>query len=351
MTEQQSTSPTNLYARLPKVDLHRHLEGSIRLKTLQDLARDFGLRPPTEQMVQVSPSDALTSSNFLSKFQVIRQFFRSPEAIERIAHEAVADAALDGVRYLELRFTPVALSRVGSFSLADVMDWVCRAVETAGKTWHISTRLIASVNRHEGLALAEQVAALAVERRKQGIVALDLAGDEAAFDAGPFLPIFRTARAAGLHIAVHAGEWSGAANVRQALQDFQAERIGHGVRVLEDGRVTELAAQHRSVFEVCLTSNYHSGVVGQLQAHPFAAMRAAGLRVTLNTDDPGISNIRLSHEYQLAQHLFGLSWTDLHHLVLEAGSAAFLPEGEKRSLLAALQTELAEFRLPEDESL
>ncbi|RPJ51165.1 MAG: hypothetical protein EHM21_03345, partial [Chloroflexi bacterium] len=140
-----STGQLSFFRQIPKVDLHRHLEGSLRISTLIEIARQHGIALPEDgfhSLVQMQPEDPLTFTNFLSKFQTLRQFYRSPEVIERVTHEAIADAAADGVVYLELRFTPVALGRLQGFSLAKVMDWVARSAEEAGRQYHLHTRLI-----------------------------------------------------------------------------------------------------------------------------------------------------------------------------------------------------------------
>src|SRR4030067_210593 len=185
------TASLNTYRALPKVEFHRHLEGSLRLDTMVEIARQHGITLPADvlrlsTLVQVQEEDKFTFQNFLSKFNTLRLFYRSPDAIHRITREAVEDAAKDNVRYLELRFTPVALSRAERFPLHDVMQWV-----------------------------------------------------------------ITSPRQAGLHITIHAGEWGGAKNVREAIEDLGAERIGHGVRVLEDAYTSALAKERGTVFEVC----------------------------------------------------------------------------------------------------
>lgn len=335
------------YRALPKVELHRHLEGSLRLDTMVEIADDHGLDLPRKDrnrfrsLVQVLDEEPFTFQNFLSKFKTLRQFYRSPPVIERITRESVADAAADNVRYLELRFTPVALSRVGGFSLAEVMDWVIDSAQRAAEEYDVTTRLIASTNRHESPEMAARVAQLAAERRDRGVVGLDLAGDEANFSAQPFCEIFREARQDGLHITVHAGEWSGAQNVMEAIQELNAERIGHGVRVLEDEAAVALARERAIPFEVCVTSNYQSGVVPALDAHPLPEMIARGLNVTINTDDPSVSGIDLSDEYRVACESLGLTLGQLEERVLSAARAAFLPAEERSALVAELEAAYA----------
>lgn len=333
----------DLYRALPKVDLHRHLEGSLRFETVREVARAHGLDlPPTDQlrtMVQVQAGEPLTFENFLSKFTTLRLFYRSPEIITRITREAIADAAADNVRYLELRFTPVALSKAQGFPLAQVMDWVIQGAKIGEAESGVITRLIASVNRHEGIALAAQVSYLAAERQQDGIVGLDLAGDEYNYSAEPFAEIFRAARKKGLRITVHAGEWNKGDNVAQAIEVLEADRIGHGIRVLESPRAVALARRLHTPFEVCLTSNYQSGAVEHLHAHPVKRMLEQGLNVTLNTDDPSISQITLSDEYHLACETLGLPLHDLKERVLAAARAAFLPEDEKQKLVTRIAEE------------
>ena len=335
--------PKAYYQSIPKVDLHRHLEGSLRLRTLLEIGRAHGLGLPNtsqlRELVQIGEGKSFTFENFLSKFQTLRLFYRSPGVIERVTQEAIADAAADNVRYLELRFTPIALGRAEGFPLAEVMDWVIEGARQASETYGIKTSLIASVNRHESPDIAEQVARLAAERLDKGIVGLDLAGNEADFSGLPFLGVFKEARQAGLRITIHAGEWGPARNVMEAITQLGAERIGHGVRVLEDPAVTALARERQSVFEVCVTSNYQSGVVPALSVHPLPRMISLGLNATINTDDPSISQITLSDEYQRVCENLNISSADLKSRVLVAAEAAFLPESEKSALVDSLKAE------------
>jgi adenosine deaminase len=339
-----STGKLSLYRRFPKVDLHRHLEGSLRVESLKEIAAQHGISLPDRDfhaLVQMQPSDTLNFSTFLSKFQTLRQFYRSPEVIERITREAVEDAAHDSIIYLELRFTPVALGRLQGFSAARVMDWVAQSAQEAARACGITVKLIASINRHEPVEIAEEVARLAAERIDLGIIGLDLAGNEAQFPALPFAGIFREARESGLHITVHAGEWGGVENIREAIEVFGAERIGHGVRVMDDPMVVDLAKERGTTFEVCVTSNYQSGVVPALIDHPLPRMINAGINVTLNTDDPSISGITLSDEYILAQDELGLSSRILSGCILNGAKESFLPGREKSILHDRLKMSLA----------
>ncbi len=342
---ERTTATLKKYRALPKVELHRHLEGTLRLDTMLEIGRQHGITLPEDvlrlsSLVQVQEGENFSFQNFLAKFNTLRLFYRSPEVIHRITREAIEDAAKDNVKYMELRFTPVALSRAERFPLHDVIDWVVSSAQEAAQRFGMTVKLVTSVNRHESPELAEQVAWLAVEHEDDGVVAIDLAGNEAEFKSEPFYGVFREARQAGLHVTIHAGEWGPAANVREAIEELGAERIGHGVRVLEDESVTQLAKERGTAFEVCVTSNYQSGVVSAPGSHPLSKMLERGLDVTINTDDPSISRITLSHEYYIACDDLGLSEEMLKGRILAAGRAAFLPEDERDRLDASLRKEL-----------
>lgn len=337
-----STSALNMYLVLPKAELHRHLEGSLRIRTMLEIARQHGLTVPASilrlsGMVQVRDDEPYTFTNFLEKFKTLRLFYRSPDVITQVTREAVEDAARDNVRYMELRFTPVALSRAERFPLHEVMDWVCESATGMAEKLGITVKLIASVNRHESPGLAEQVAFLAANYQEKGVVGLDIAGNEAEFSGKPFAPIFREARQTGLKITVHAGEWGGAENVREAIEVLGADRIGHGVRVMEDPNVVALAKERGTVFEVCVTSNYQSGVTPALEQHPLPEMINAGLTTTINTDDPSISRISLSDEFQRADVQLGLGLPILKGQVMNAVNAAFISEDEREDLVKVFQ--------------
>lgn len=340
------------YNNLPKVELHRHLEGSLRVKTMMEIVRahnldvkDTGyLRP----LVQVDHQDPYTFENFLAKFGTLRLFYRSPEIIKRITREAIEDAANDQVRYLELRFTPIALSRAEGFPVPQVIDWVIESVREAEAEFNIKTRLIVSVNRHESTAEARKVIECAAVRVGEGIVGVGLAGNEAQYSAEPFKELFADARQAGLKVTIHAGEWSGPDNVAEAIQVLGAERIGHGIRILEDPEVVALARERGSTFEVCVTSNHHSGVVKNIAEHPFLPMLMNGLDVTINTDDPSISRITLSDEYRVAVETLGIPLGVLRERVLAAAKASFLPPAEKAQLIQSISTEFTEKMLLEE---
>jgi adenosine deaminase len=352
MTDTKNSEVSEYFKKLPKVELHRHLEGSLRVPTMMEIVRAHDLDVKNtgylRPLVQVEHEDPYTFENFLSKFGTLRLFYKSPDIIKRVTWEAIEDAALDNVRYLELRFTPVALSRAEGFPMEQVVDWVIESVNEASAEYEILVRLIISINRHETLIQARKVLELALDRKSQGIVGIDLAGNEADFAADPFLDLFSIARKEGMYVTIHAGEWGGAENVRQAIEFLGADRIGHGIRVLEDPDCVALARERGTVFEVCVTSNYHSGAVQELLDHPIRRMMQAGLNVTINTDDPSISRISLSSEYQTVHEQFGIPMQVLVERVTAALNGAFLPDVLRQKLAAKIAQD---FELTLDDKL
>lgn len=322
---------------LPKVDVHRHLEGSLRLSTLVGISGTEALPLPDSvealrPYVQIPASESVETAEFLAKFKNIRMFFRSKEIIQRFVGEMIQDAADDHIRVLELRFTPAALAQAGDYKYEQVTDWVLAATRSASEEFGIEVACVLSVNRHEPKAIAASVIDIAIERHGDGVRGVDLAGDEAGFPAEPFKPDLVRAKEAGLGISIHAGEWAGAGNVREAIESLGADRIGHGIRILEDKDVTMLAVKHRVVFEVSLTSNWKTGAIADLDAHPIREMIQAGLAIALTTDDPSIFDTTLSHEFWLAREHFDFSMDSVKAFNLTALQASFLDQRKKKDL-------------------
>jgi adenosine deaminase len=332
-------------AQLPKIDLHRHLEGSLRLSTLFEIAQQHKIDLPVRTLEELRPYVQVTNDepnfrNFLEKFTYLRMFYLSPEIINRFTYEVIEDAAKDNVRYLELRFTPMALAKTRGYPLHEVSHWALMAVKQARQDFpQMRVELIASINRHEALEIAEKVTQIAVDH-KEDIVALDLAGDEVNFPAAPFAPLFKEAKRAGLGITVHAGEWTGPATVRHAIDELGAERIGHGVRTVEDLSVADLARERGVTFEVCVTSNLQSGVIQRISDHPLRDMLFLNLKATVNTDDPAVSDIALTDEYEVAIEDLGLTLDHLKGAIVTAAGSAFQPLAEREKLVKQFKDEL-----------
>lgn len=354
MTRSRAVSPE--IRALPKIELHRHLEGSVRLETLVDIAQQHGIEMPEYRpdvlrpFVQMMPDEPRTSRNFLAKFGVLRQFFLSPGIITRITREVIADAAADSIKYMELRFTPLALCQVSRCSHEEVLTLVCESARTAAQEHQIDVRIIVSINRHEGVEHGEDVLKAVLRHRELGIiVGFDLAGQEADYAATPFRDIFRRAKEAGLGITLHAGEWAGAESVWDAIGNLGAERIGHGIRALEDLGVVSVLAERQIVLEVCPTSNVDSGVVPNLASHPLALLAESGVQVTLNTDDPSVCGITLSDEMDRAMRYLSFTLEDIKRQTLVAANAAFLAPAERAALVTRFEGLLYPERASETE--
>ena len=312
---------------LPKVELHRHLEGSVRFDTFVELARETGLDLPRAELRRRTSMKGEKPGflRFLSKFQLYRGLYPSRDWIERVAFEAAEDAKKDGVTYLELRFSPTHFGRRMQAAGEDVAAWVARGARRAG----IDVGFIATFGRDFGVKGNEPTT-----RAVRGTTlfsGLDLAGNEAV-SARPFAPLFRSLK---LPATIHAGEAGGAANVLEAMDQFGARRIGHGVRILGDRGALRRAVLERVVFETCPTSEVQTGAAKAGARHPVARMKDAGLRVTINTDDPTICGTSLSAERRAAKRM-GFTDGDLRRTVREAAMAAFVPESRRRKLLAGL---------------
>lgn len=335
-----------LYAQikaLPKIELHRHLEASMRLDTLVKVARDYAIdlphsdREALRPLVQMMPHDPHDWSHFLGKFQFLRQFFISTEVIERITREIVEDAAEDNVRYLELRFTPKALTNITGISHEEIVRRVCETATLAAADNDIRVGLIVSINRHEGLDIGEESLEAALAARDIGVVGFDLAGNEAVYPGAMYYPLFKRAKAEGLGITIHAGEWAGAPSVWDAIGNLHADRVGHGIRSLEDPGVVKILVDREITLEICPSSNYYSGIVPSLEAHPLPRLVREGIPTTLNTDDPILCDITLTDEMYQAVHVMNLTLDDLKQHILRAARAAFLTSAEREAFLRELQ--------------
>jgi adenosine deaminase len=312
------------FKALPKVELHRHLEGSVRFETFLELARETGIElPKTELRRRTSMKGEKPGFlRFLSKFELYRGLYPSREWIERVAFEAVEDAKKEGVIYLELRFSPTHFGRRMGAEGEDVAAWIAKGARRAG----IAVRFLATYGRDFGLKGNEPTT-----RAVKGtdvFSGLDLAGNEAV-SALPFVPLFRKLK---LPVTIHAGEAGGAANVRQAIEKFGALRIGHGVRAFGDPQVMRLARRMKIHFELCPTSNVQTGTAGDWEHHPAWEAWDLGIKCSLNTDDPSISGIRLQDEYEQARRA---GWNEVHlqYSSVNAATAAFIPSRRERALL------------------
>jgi len=318
----------------PKVDLHRHLEGSIRVETFIDIARKENVHLPTydlgefRRLIQVNddPPDFL---NFLNKFKVVRNFYPNRGAIERIAYEVAQDAAQDNVKYLELRYSPTHFACGGRFREDDVIRWISGAIERAMDDYDIEVIPIVTISRDYGIDLAEYTVNIAVQYAGRYFYGLDLAGDEVNNPARPFIHLFKIAKDAGMGLTLHAGEAGGPENVLEAVKIFGCDRIGHGIKAAESEEAMAILKKNNIMLEICPTSNIHTGVVDSFESHPLRMFYEKGILVSLNSDDPMISNITLTDEYVNAVTKMGCNEEDLKRFNRMALEHSFHPDKER----------------------
>ncbi|MGH9361126.1 MAG: adenosine deaminase [Thermoanaerobaculia bacterium] len=324
---------------LPLIDLHRHLDGAVRLATILDLGRRHGLPLPAwdeeglRPHVQiVEPEPDLMS--FIGKFRWMVGVLADYDACRRVAYESVEDAAREGLAYVELRFSPLFMAEPHRLDPAGVAEAVVDGIAAGARDTGLRANPIGILTRSWGPEPARrELDALLTQRDR--IVALDLAGDEAGFPGDLFVEHFRRGRDAGWRITVHAGEAAGPASVWQALRELGAERIGHGVRAAEDPALLDYLAEHGIGLEVCPTSNVQTSTIRGYAESPLRAYLERGLLATLNTDDPGISGIDLPHEYRVAAPACGLTPELARRAQANALEIAFLSAEEKAALARA----------------
>jgi len=322
--------------RLPLCDLHRHLDGNVRLQTILDLADQHGIELPAatpdslRPYVQVVGAEAGLMA-FIAKFKYLSEVLVDAEACQRIARENVEDALHEGIDYIELRFSPWFMAQAHGLDAAEVVEAVIDGTRAGEKSTGVRAQLIGILSRTYGpeVCMRELDALMA---HRDGLVALDLAGDEQNYPAALFRPHFARARDAGLHITIHAGEADGPNSVWSAIQDLGAERIGHGVRSIEDVHLMDYLVEHEIGLEVCLTSNIHTSTYPSLAGHPARKLLQHGIILNLNTDDPGISGIDLPHEFDIAAPRAGLDRHMTHLAQSNALRMAFLEPGERNEL-------------------
>jgi len=321
---------------LPLIELHRHLDGNVRLATILDLGREHNLPLPAWDLEGLRPHVQVTVPQpgvmaFIAKFEWLTVAMVNYDACRRIAYENVEDAKREGMNYIELRFSPWFMAEDHSLDPAGVTEAVVEGIQAGRRDFSMKVNLIGILSRTYGpVTAAQELRALSSQR--EHIVALDLAGDEANFPGELFREHFRTARDNGWHVTVHAGESAGAESIWQAIRELGAERIGHALRAVDDPTLMDYMAEQRIGVESCLTSNVQTSCVPDYPSHPLKTFLEHGIHATINSDDPGISGIDLHHEYEVAAPNAGLTQAQIRQAQANALETAFLTEGEKRSL-------------------
>ena len=324
---------------LPLIDLHRHLDGNVRIRTILELGELHRVSLPGTTPESLRPHVQVTEvmpdlASWLGKLRWMTAVLGDLDACRRIARENVEDARAEGIDYVELRFSPYFMAKPHGLDPAAVVEAVVAGVEEGRRDTGQKVNLIGILSRTHGVeACTTELEALLASRGK--LVALDLAGDEKAWPADLFTPHFKRGRDAGWAITVHAGEADGAGSVWSALRNLGATRIGHGIRAVDDPELMDYLHRQRIGLEVNLTSNVQTNSVPSMGEHPMKRLLAEGLLATINTDDPVISGIDLAHEYGVAAPAAGLTPEEIRVAQRNALEIAFLSPGEKLDLLEA----------------
>ncbi|WP_048697238.1 adenosine deaminase [Erwinia piriflorinigrans] len=325
-------------SQLPLTDIHRHLDGNIRAQTILDLGREFNLTLPATTLATLRPHVQVIDAepdlvSFLNKLDWGVKVLGSLDACRRVALENVEDAARAGIHYAELRFSPGYMAMTHGLPVAGVVEAVIDGIKSGCAVHNIDVRLIGIMSRTFGEeACLQELNGLLAHR--DGITALDLAGDELGYPGQRFLNHFNRARDAGLRITVHAGEAAGPESIWQAIRELGAERIGHGVKAVEDPALMDFLAQEGIGIESCLTSNIQTSTVATLARHPLKTFLDHGILATINTDDPAVQGIEIDHEYRVAAPAAGLSVQQMRVAQENGLNIAFLSEEEKNAVRA-----------------
>ncbi|MGO2304582.1 MAG: adenosine deaminase [Providencia sp.] len=323
--------------RLPLTDLHRHLDGNIRPETILSLAEQHNIELPAYELETLRPHVQIIGQEadlvgFLAKLDWGVAVLANLDACKRVAQENVEDAFRAGIDYAELRFSPYYMAMKHQLPVEAVVEAIIDGVQAGCRQYDIKINLIGILSRTFGQeACSLELAGLLAHRDK--LCALDLAGDELGFPGKLFEDHFLKARNTDLNITVHAGEAAGASSIWHAINELGAQRIGHGVKAIEDPSLMEYLAKNQIGIESCLTSNIQTSTVTSLANHPLKTFLANGVLASINTDDPAVQGIELPYEYEIAAPQAGLSLSDIEQIQRNGLAMAFLSDSEKAALI------------------
>jgi adenosine deaminase len=333
--------------RLPKTDLHVHLDGSLRLQTILDLAQEQGVTLPADTVEGLRPHVEMGEAceslvEYLKAFDVTLSVMQTYDALVRTAFELAEDAALENVRYMEVRYSPILHQQRG-MTLHNIVQAVLEGLSAARKRYPIRTGVILCGIRHISPELSNRLADLTVAFKNKGVVGFDLAGAEEDFPAKKHREAFSRVLANNINCTLHAGEAYGPESIHQAIHLCGAHRIGHGVRLIEDGDLLNYVNDHRIPLECCPSSNVQTKAVRSIEDHPIRLFYDLGLRVTVNTDNRMVTRTSVSEEYLLLHQQLGFTLEEIKDLIIMGFKSAFLPYAIKRAMLAEVVNELKAF--------
>ncbi|MBL8950834.1 MAG: adenosine deaminase [Myxococcaceae bacterium] len=334
-----------LLKALPKTDLHCHLDGSMRLKTILELAEQQKVKLPadtTDGLAKAIHMGEVCKSleDYLVAFDVTLSVLQTAESLYRSAYELAIDAASENVRYLEVRYSP-ALHQQRGLRMTTIVDSVLEGLRVAKRETGIKCGVIVCGIRHMNPETSVRLAELCVAYKNRGVIGFDLAGAELNFPAKDHRDAFQLILKNNVNCTAHAGEAYGPESIAQAIHFLGAHRIGHGTRLREDGDLLNYINDHRIPLEVCPTSNVQTGAVENLKSHPLKFYFDYGLRVTINTDNRLITDTTATKEYWTAHKELDLSLEDITTIMVSGFKSAFLPFREKQDMLTAVNAEIS----------
>ena len=337
-----------LIQKLPKAELHCHLDGSLRVSTIIDLASHQKVELPAKNQEDLHNILAIKEKmknleEYLEIFDITLSVLQTPESLMRVAFELAEDCWNDGVRYVEVRYSPILHTQEGMTS-SESIDAVKKGLDQAESEFGIKTGIIICGIRNISPEVSLKLADLAVQYKNKGVVGFDLAGAEENFPAKHHQEAFELILKKNINATLHAGEAFGPESIHQAIHACGAHRIGHGTRLIENKDLMAFVNDHRISLEICLKSNIQTRSIPSLEVHPFKYYLDQHLRVTLNTDNRLISDTTLTEEYLLAVNTFNLTLQDIRTIIINGFKSAFLPHNERRELIRKVVDELeAEF--------
>ena len=333
----------DLIERLPKAELHVHLDGSVRPQTLLELAKEQGVKLPAADVKGIADymhvTDARNLVDYLARFDVTLSVLQTPDALERVTYELIADSAAENVRYLEIRYSPILCTR-GGMPLTEAVDAPLRGIKRAEQEFGVKAQLIICGIRNMSPEVSLELANLTVAYKGKGVVAFDLAGAEYNFPAKKHKEAFYTVIDHNMATTVHAGEAYGAESIAQALHYCHADRIGHGTRLYENPDLEQYVLDRRVPLEICITSNLQTHAVPSAESHPVRRYFDLGIVVCLNTDNRLMSATTVTDELLLAQRKLGFTRAEIDRMILYGFESAFLPHREREALVAGVTRDL-----------
>ena len=334
----------NLLKKLPKVELHCHLDGCLRVDSILDLAKKNNVVLPSSNKDTLKNqlsigNKRVTLEEYIARFDITLSVMQTPQALERTSYELIQDVSEENVRYIEVRYSPILHTEKG-MTISESVEAVRSGLKRGEKDFGVKSGIIVCGIRNISSEASLKLADLTVRYKNKGVVGFDLAGAEENFPAKDHREAFYMILNNNINATIHAGEAFGPSSIHQAIHHCGAHRIGHGTRLKEDKDLMNYVNDHRITLEVCLTSNWQTRSIRSLKFHPLKFYYDQGIRVTLNTDNRLMSGTNLTNEYLLAHNLFGFKLHDFREMIIMAIKSAFIPHNERKKIIRKIANEL-----------